>query len=108
MVKKFAIFILFLILGIFAVNPAYAAGYMQGTARWDSVSGAAYYHVYYKETGETSYTHGVLNLPSASTSTAISHLKPGVRYWYTVTAFNSGNQEISWSKAKKLRVNWMK
>lgn len=97
-----------MILGIFSVNPAFAAGYMQGVAKWDSVSGAAYYHVYYKETGETAYTHGVLNLPASSTTVSIQYLKPGVRYWYNVVAFNSSNQEISWAVSKKLRVNWMK
>lgn len=81
---------------------------MQGTARWDSVAGVSYYHVYYKETGETNYTHGVLNLPATSKAVTIQYLKPGVRYWYNVVAFNSSNQEISWGGAKKLRVNWMK
>lgn len=109
MIKKLLIFFVFSLLFIFAgINTVSAASYMQGTAKWEPVSGAAYYHVYYKETGETNYTHGVLNLPASSTSVAIRHLKPGVRYWYNVVAYNSSKKEINWSGSKKLRVNWMK
>ena len=84
-----------------------ATPYMQGTASWSSMPNAAGYHVYYKETGETKYTHSVVNLPSTSTACLISYLKPGVRYWYNVVAIDAGGKELQWSGQNKLRVAWM-
>lgn len=86
---------------------ANAASYMQGTARWELVSGAAKYHIYYRETGETTFTHSVRNLSSAATSYKISYLKPGVRYWYRVVAVNAAGKELKQDSLKKLRVAWM-
>lgn len=108
MIKKIWPFITALILGMFSVSPAYAASYMQGNAKWDSVARAAYYHVYYREAGQANYSYSALNIPATSNSINIQYLKPGVRYWYNVVAFNSSDQEISWSGLKKLRVNWMR
>ena len=88
-----------------ATQTANAGSYMQGTARWDRVSGAARYHVYYKETGETKYTHSVRDI--GGNSYMISNLKPGVRYWYSVVAVDGSGKELKWSGLKKLRVMWM-
>jgi len=100
-------FVLFFCLVLAVATPVSAASYMQGTARWNAVPGASYYNVYYKQTGEATYTHSVLNVSSGSTSYMINYLKPGIRYWYNVAAVNSAGQQISWGGLNKLRVSWM-
>lgn len=94
---------------MFAFIPSAGAAkpFMQGTATWVKMPEAVYYHVYYKETGETKYTHSVVKLPSTATSVLITHLKPGVRYWYNVVAVDARGKELKWSGLKKLRVVWM-
>lgn len=80
---------------------------MQGTARWEQMPGAAGYHIYYRENGETKYNYAVPNLSSTTTSYMIRYLKPGVRYWYNVVAVDGSGKELQWSGLKKLRVAWM-
>lgn len=99
----FAICLLF----VFAESAEAATPYMQGTARWNQMSDVAGYHIYYREAGETSYTHSVVSLPSTTTSYLIRYLKPGVRYWYNVIGVDGGGNELRWSGLYKLRVAWM-
>lgn len=106
--KLFLLIILFFVFSLVLTSKTYAGQpYMQGTAKWDAVPGAAYYHILYRETGESVYTHSVVRLPSTSSSYLIQYLKPGVRYWYNVVAMNASDKELKWGGLKKLRVAWM-
>lgn len=57
----------------------------QGEARWSVIDGAKKYNVYYRESGNSNWTHSLWT-GTNSTSVTISHLDPHVSYTYRVAA----------------------
>lgn len=92
---------------IFAQTANAATPYMQGTARWSQMPGAVNYHVYYRKSDESTYTHSVVNISKDMREVLIRYLQPGIRYWYNVVAVDASGKELLWGGLKKLRVAWM-
>lgn len=61
------------------------------TAVWVPVDGAAQYHVYYRESGNTSWPHSVI-VGSNTTSVTINHLNASTSYYYKVAALVEGRE----------------
>lgn len=66
------------------------AGKNWATASWPWQPRAEYYNVYYRESGEKTFTHAVPHVPANGTSVTIAALKPGVGYYYNVAAYYDG------------------
>lgn len=83
------------------VQAADPAGWGKANVWWPQSNNASSYNIYYKESGEKTYTHAVRNLPHAAMSYTIGYLKSGVTYWYQVAAVDSSGKEYWWSEQKK-------
>ncbi|MBI2616703.1 fibronectin type III domain-containing protein [Candidatus Gottesmanbacteria bacterium] len=82
--------------------------YAQGTVKWNTVSGAKWYNIYYKENGQAKWTHAVRRLPANATNYTIGYLKKSVVYWYQVAAVKENGAEFWWGALTKLMTSPMK
>lgn len=99
------VIVLMTITGIFGRGvQAAEQHYNQAATSWQGQVGAARYNVYYKESGMTSWQHSVRDLASNASSITIGYLKPGVSYWYRVSAEDESGKEFWWSANMKLNT----
>lgn len=84
---------------VFGANkPIY---YGQETIKWSKIPNAAYYKIYYKESGSVNWQYAVSGVSSASTAFTIDYLKMWVWYSYNVVAVDDSGREYWSSGAKK-------
>lgn len=96
----------FLVLSSFfapSISAANTASYYQVKVKWQSVAGASYYNIYYKEKGAKNFNHAVRLLPANSVSYTIGYLRKGVVYQYNLAAVNDAKVEYWWSGLKTLK-----
>jgi hypothetical protein len=102
---------------MFQATPTFAATKMMTTARknwnqatvkWNWVSGASSYNIYFKESKAKMWTHSVVNLSSSTTWETIKYLVPGVGYKYVVSAVGPNGSEFWWSPEKSMVTSMMK
>lgn len=73
----------------------------QATLKWRVVDGAASYNIYFKETGQTWFTHA-LTVPGDATSYTITYLKKGRGYHYSIMAVNGEGREFMTTGIKRM------
>ena len=78
----------------FASSVHAAEQFNQATLKWRTVDEASSYNIYFKETGQSGFTHAISNLPGNATSYTVTFLKKGRGYWYAITAVNSDGKEF--------------
>ncbi|HVA96835.1 MAG TPA: fibronectin type III domain-containing protein [Candidatus Acidoferrales bacterium] len=74
----------------------------QATVSLPPVPNAASYNIYYRQTGEQTFTNAVRNIPLSVHNYTISDLKKGVNYEYQISAVNSDGKEIYFSDIKPI------
>lgn len=80
--------------------------YNQAIVNWNGVSGAEFYHIYYKKVGESVWTHTVRDLKSDSRRVTISYLDK-VPYEYQVVAVRGDKAEFRWGPITRMKSGRM-
>lgn len=75
----------------------------QAVLKWHPVSGASSYTIYYKEHGQSKFTHSIAGIPSEASSYTINYLKKWRGYWYAITAVDANGKEYLTTGLKRIR-----
>jgi hypothetical protein len=76
--------------------------YMQSTVEMPTLPSAASYNIYYKQTGEATFTNSVRDISPKVPNYRISYLKKGVSYEYRFAAVDNTGKEFLFSETKPL------
>jgi len=74
----------------------------QATVPLPPVPNATSYNIYYRQSGEQSFSNAVRNIPPNVTSYTISYLKKGVNYEYQYSAVDKNGKEFLFSPVNPL------
>lgn len=98
------LFFLFLLIPLLTraadVNAAEPRTNTSAVVSWQGVDGAFSYNIYFKEMGESNYTHAAADLPADARSFTLEFLKSGVKYIYKIAAVNGEGKEFWFSEEK--------
>ena len=95
--KLYSVFIALVVLALYSaglVNAAEVTGHKSATLRWNGVTGAESYNIYYKEKTDASFVHAVRDLNKDSRQYTIGYLKSKGVYEYKICAVKGDKTEF--------------